>query len=61
MTWSADGVTWANSSMVAVPGGAEAPLGLLPSLSHPGCFTVWWNKRSSYDDLYVAQFELLVS
>ena len=58
MTWSRDGVHWANSSMVAVPGGAEAPMGILPSLTRKGGLTVWWNKRGGYDELYAAQFDL---
>jgi hypothetical protein len=57
MSVSSDGgVSWGNSTVVEVPGGCEAPLGILPSLSHPGGVTVWWNKRGSYDNLYAAQF-----
>ena len=66
MTWSRDGVNWANSTMVSVPGGCEAPMGILPVLDSAvsreeggaQAFTVWWNKRGRYDDLFSAQFEL---
>ena len=57
-THSMDGIVWANSTIVAVPGGCEAPHGILPSLVHPGGVTVWFNKRGEYDNLYVAQFVL---
>ena len=59
MTWSRDGLSWSNSSMVTVPGGVEAPLGVLPSLTHSGGLTVWWNKRGRYDNLFAAQFDVL--
>jgi hypothetical protein len=59
MSWSTDGVHWANSTIVGIPGGCEAPHGILPSLVHPGKeVTVWFNKRGGYDNLYAAQFEL---
>jgi hypothetical protein len=61
VTWSHDGVHWANSTMVAVPGGVEAPMGILPSLTRKGGLTVWWNKRGGYDCLYAAQFDLNIS
>ena len=58
MTWSTDGRHWANSSMVHVPGGCEAPLGILPSLVADGQLTVWWNLRGRFDGLFAAQFAL---
>jgi hypothetical protein len=36
MSWSVDGLSWANSTMVAVPGGCEAPMGVLPALRSGG-------------------------
>ena len=58
MSWSVDGYNWMNSTMVDVPGGCEAPMGILPSLTDPEHIVVWFNKRGRYDDLYVAQFKL---
>ena len=71
MTWSVNGLHWANSTMVQVPGGCEAPMGILPrdtgtavgssegdGSTHARMFTVWWNKRGRYDELFAAQFVL---
>lgn len=58
MSWSKDGVHWANSTMIDVPGGCEAPLGILASKAMPQQFTMWFNRRGSYDGLYAAQFKL---
>lgn len=58
MTWSVDGRHWANSTMIHVPGGCEAPLGILPSLVADEQLTVWWNLRNRFDGLFAAQFAL---
>ena len=58
LSWSVDGYHWKPSVMVDVPGGCEAPMGILPSLTDPDTIDVWFNKRGRYDDLFVAQFKL---
>jgi hypothetical protein len=58
MTWSIDGRHWANSTMIHVPGGCEAPIGILPSLVEDEQLTVWWNLRGRFDGLFAAQFAL---
>jgi hypothetical protein len=55
LSWSADGVAWAASQLVAVPGGVRAPMGALDLGG--GALAVFFNRQgASYDSLWVARF-----
>ena len=64
-TWSLDGEVWAPGQPVALPGGARAPLGLVP-LAPTGsdewgdaALLVFFSRQEpSFDTLWVAQFNL---
>ena len=57
LSWSADGVAWAASQLVAVPGGVRAPMGALDLGG--GALAVFFNRQgTSFDSLWVARFAL---
>ena len=57
LSWSSDGLGWAVSQLVAVPGGVRAPMGVLDLGG--GVLAVFFNRQgASFDSLWVARFAL---
>jgi hypothetical protein len=57
LSWSPDGLSWAASQLVAVPGGVRAPMGVVDLGG--GVLAVFFNRQgASFDSLWVARFAL---